>query len=475
MLVCAQVKLDSIGVNKLNGGLKAMAKDDGLVHASWGFCLMDPKTGRIIASHEPKKSLTPASSQKVITTIAALNILGRAHRFETYLEYDGTLAKDSVVTGHLYIRGTGDPTIGSLRMDSIPYDSLLRTWARQVKEKGITTIKGHLIADASAWEDYATVGSWNWDDIGQYYGAGASALNIHENMYTLYYSSTSARAKIDSVRPEIEGMTVWNDVTVGGSGDEAYIYGGPDDYYRYVTGTIPANRKGYAVDGSMPDPPLFLALEFKRILGEEGITVLGQATTVYALKRAGIPVNPTRRLIYTHRSHPLSEIVYHTNMKSHNLFAESLLKAVGKKQTGEGSRSAGAKAIEQYYSLAGIPMDGMHVEDGSGLSRLNYFTPETMCRILVHEMQQDSWSEFLQSLPIAGKTGTLKTYADNTTAEGKIQAKSGSMYKVRSYSGYVRSKSGEWLAFCVVVNNYSCGSTEIKSILEKLAVLMAGV
>jgi len=472
----AQIKLDTTGLNKLKGSLKAMANDDALKHANWGFCLMDPSTNTTLAEYNSEKSLTPASSMKVLTTVAALNLLGSDHRFETFIESDVIPGSDSILHGNIYIRGTGDPTLGALRIDSaFTPDSLLNVWTLALRKKGIAQINGNIIADASYFEDYTTVGSWNWDDIGQYYGAGASGLNFMENAYTIYYSSNKTTAHIDSVLPVIDGLTIWNDVKVAGSGDEAYIYGAPDNYYRYVTGTIPANRKAYPVDGSMPDPPLHLALTFKQTLIDNGIPVSGNAETIYAMKRAGIEINTNRKLLYTHRSVPVSEIVKHTNLKSNNLYAECLLKAIGKKQLGEGSRAAGARSIEGWYALKGLGTTGLHVEDGSGLSRLNYFTPSFMCALLSMEMKQSSYADFQNSLPVAGRTGTLKTFADNTIAEGKVFAKSGSMYKVRSYSGYVRTKSGTYLPFCVIVNNYSCGSTEIKSILEKLMVYMAGI
>ncbi|MBK9507899.1 MAG: D-alanyl-D-alanine carboxypeptidase [Bacteroidetes bacterium] len=223
--------------------------------------------------------------------------------------------------------------------------------------------------------------------------------------------------------PKIEDLTVWNDVKVGGGGDEAYIYGAPDNYYRYVTGTIPVNRKAYTVDGSMPDPPLFLALELKKALINNGVKVDQQATTVYAMKREKLVVNNERKNLYTHTSAPLSDVVYHTNQKSNNLYAETILKTIGKKKQ--------------------------------------------MCSILNMEMKEPTFEQFKKSLPIAGKSGTLTTVADNTVAAGKVFAKSGSMYKVRSYSGYVQTKSGELLSFCVIVNNYTCGSVEIKTKLEK--------
>lgn len=474
--IFAQLKIDTLGLNRLNGGLKALSLDDDLIHSSWGFCLLDPKSGKVISEYGSEKSLVPASSMKVITTISALNLIGENYRYTTAIEYDGVISKDSILTGNLYVRGSGDPTLGYDRLDStLRFDSLFSVWAITLKNKGIKEITGNIIADASAFEDYATPGSWNWDDIGQYYGAGPYGLNVFENSYTLYYSSTSSTSKVDSIYPDIEGLTIWNDVKVGGAGDEAYIYGAPDNYYRYVVGTIPANRKAYPVEGSMPDPPLFLALELKKALADAGIKVQKQATTVYAMKREKLPVNNVRKLLFQYTSPPLSEIVFHTNQKSNNLYAETLLKTAGKVILNDGSRASGVKVVENYWKGRGIDLVGFNMEDGSGLSRLNVITPKQMCVILNYELSQPGFSTFKNSLPIAGQTGTLKTIAANTSAAGKIIAKSGSMYKVRSYSGYVKTKNGDLLPFCVIINNYTCGSAEIKSKLEKLMVWMAGL
>jgi serine-type D-Ala-D-Ala carboxypeptidase/endopeptidase (penicillin-binding protein 4) len=474
--VFAQTKIDSAGLLKLQAGVKALTTDADLTSANWSFCLTDPTTGKIIVAVDEQKSLVPASSQKVVTTIAGINILGSDYRYKTTLEYDGSITKDSVLNGNLYIRGSGDPTLGSARLDStLRFDSLMVIWADIIKRKGINKITGMIISDASVFEDYATPGSWNWDDIGQYYGAGAYGLNVFENTYTVYYSSNTKTCRIDSIYPEIDGMTVHNDVKVGGSGDEAYIYGAPDNYFRYVTGTIPANRKAYPVDGSMPDPPLFLALELKKALLNNGVQVNKQATTVYAMMREKMTVTTERKTLYTHYSKPLKEIVYFTNQKSNNLYAEAILKTIGKQQLKDGSREAGTDAVTAFYAAKGINLKGMNIEDGSGLSRMNVFTTAQMCALLNMEMKQATFADFKTSLPIAGKTGTLKTVADNTVAAGKVFAKSGSMYKVRSYSGYVQTKSGELVSFCVIVNNYTCGSAEIKAKLEKLMVLMAGL
>ncbi|MFI5171827.1 MAG: D-alanyl-D-alanine carboxypeptidase/D-alanyl-D-alanine-endopeptidase [Chitinophagales bacterium] len=476
IVVFSQTKLDTIGINRLNGGIKALSLDADLMHASWGFCITDPKTGKIISEYNSEKSLMPASNMKVVTTITALNLLGENYTYSTAIEYDGTITKEGVLDGNLYIRGSGDPSLGSSRMDStLRFDSLFNVWAIEIKNKGIKKINGNIIADASAFEDYGTPGSWNWDDIGQYYGAGPLGLNVYENKYTIYYSTGSSVSKVDSIFPAIDGLTVYNDVKVGGSGDAAYIYGAPDNYYRYVVGSIPSNKKAYEVDGSMPDAPLFAALELKKALTGKGDEVVKQATTVYAMKREKIEINNQRKLLFEYRSPILKDIVYHTNQKSVNLYAEALLKTTGMVVLNDGSREAGAKAITTYWANRNIDLTGFNMEDGSGLSRLNVVTAKQMCGFLNYELKQPTFAAFKYSLPIAGQTGTLKTIADGTAASGKIFAKSGSMFKVRSYSGYVQTKSGDMLTFCVIVNNYTCGTAEIKSKLEKLMVWMVGL
>ncbi|MBC8046273.1 MAG: D-alanyl-D-alanine carboxypeptidase/D-alanyl-D-alanine-endopeptidase [Fimbriimonadaceae bacterium] len=267
----AQTKTTTSPSDKLNNYISSLKNDDDLTAANWGFCLMDPATGAILAEYNKEKSLMPASGMKAITTLSALNILGADYKYTTTLEYDSTITS-GILNGNLYIKGSGDPTLGSNRIKGNQrFDTLVNDWAVKLKNLGITIIKGNIIADANAFEDYSTPGSWNWDDIGQYYGAGPYGLNVYENAYTIYFSSTKTTSRVDSVFPAIEGLTVYNDTRVG-AGSDAFIYGAPDSYYRYVVGGIPAGRKEYTVRGSMPDPPLFLATELKKALEKNGIT-----------------------------------------------------------------------------------------------------------------------------------------------------------------------------------------------------------
>jgi D-alanyl-D-alanine carboxypeptidase/D-alanyl-D-alanine-endopeptidase (penicillin-binding protein 4) len=447
--------------------LNKWQQDPALRNASWSFTMIDTRSGNLVAHYDKDRSLPPASGIKAITTLAALQLLGPDYRWQTVLQYDGVLLGDSVITGNVYIQGGGDPTLGSSRIQgSLRFDSLVQYWSEQLYASGIRQINGEIVADASWFDNYPTPGSWNWDDIGQYYGAGTYGLNCYENMYTLYYSSGKTTARIDSIFPNIPQLQVSDEVRVYGTGDNAYIYGAPESYNRRVTGSIPANKKAYEVDGSMPNPPAFLANELTRALENKGIRILN--------KPAILIDAATRSNLFTHSSPILDSVLRHTNEKSINLYAETLLKTIGKEINGEGSYSSGVQAVVALFDSAGIDQTGLNLEDGSGLSRLNIITTYQMAALLRYASTQPHFAVYKSSLPVSGKTGTLKSMCKGTIAEGKVMAKSGSMQKIRSYSGYVQGKDGGLYAFSIIVNNYTCGSTEIRSKLEKMMVAMAG-
>ncbi|MBC8046487.1 MAG: D-alanyl-D-alanine carboxypeptidase/D-alanyl-D-alanine-endopeptidase, partial [Fimbriimonadaceae bacterium] len=212
-----------------------------------------------------------------------------------------------------------------------------------------------------------------------------------------------------------------------------------------------------------------------KALEKNGITIEQQVTTMYAIKRLGIKLNKKRNVLLKHTSAPLIEIINETNLESINLYAETLLKTIGKEQLNDGSTTSGSKVVRSYWGEKGMNLKGFNMEDGSGLSRLNVITTMQMCSFLKYAYAQNNFNIYKNSLPVSGESGTLKSITNGTTAEGKIFAKSGSMSKVRSYSGYVQTKSGKLLCFSVMMNNYTCGSAEIKQKLENIMIYMAGL
>lgn len=467
----------SYSQKRLHTEIETLTKDPALKHATWSICVMDTKKDSIIAQYRSGVSLVPASTLKIVTTGAALSMLGSDFVFQTKLQYDGVF--DSVtglLKGNLYILGGGDPTLESENFKS-KKDSLttVEKWALILKAKGIKKIEGAVIGDASIFEDNMTPSQWIWGDMGNYFGAGASGLSYHDNKYTVFFKSGEAGGKttVSGISPAIEGLQLINNVTPGGSDDNAFIYGSQYSNYRIAQGTIPANKSNYEVEGSIPDPALFCAQSLEKALKNIDVSIGKRATTLRALKESGEYKAAARKNLYTHYSPTLDKIVYYTNLKSINLYAEHLLKYICYYKTGNGSGTQGTEIVTNFWENKGIDVSGFFMNDGCGLSRANVITTFIEARILLLMTKDKSYNAFYNSLPVAGRSGSLGGLCEGTLAENNLRAKSGYITRARGYAGYVRNKKGDLLCFSVLANNYECSPAEMKRKLEKLLVAMA--
>jgi D-alanyl-D-alanine carboxypeptidase/D-alanyl-D-alanine-endopeptidase (penicillin-binding protein 4) len=384
-------------------------------HASVSAYAVNIKTGKVVMDENSDKSLMPASCVKAITTAAALQILGPEMRFQTDLEYDGTIDSEGTLQGNLYIRGGGDPCLGSDRIEGVlSWDKQIVCWADVVAKLGIKRIEGEVIGDSSRWEKALAPPCWMWGDLGNYYGAGASALTFHENLYTLTFKPGKEGEKTTILRldPPIAGLKVENEVTTGpiGSGDQACIYGSEYSMVQYVRGTIPAGVTEFSIKGAIPDPASFCRHLLLKALETKGIAILQQ-------KIGG----GKRTVFHTTYSPPVKEIVYWTNQRSINLYAEHLLKKMGEVVFHEGSTRAGIKAVTDFWRSKKINLDGFNMADGSGLSRKNLVTAKQFVAILSQVQKTEIFPLFMESLP---------------EVANHVKAKDGGMSLVRCYVGY---------------------------------------
>lgn len=475
----AQVSAKVQGVGNLNAEIEKLKNDSDLSHASWGICVMRTKTGETITQYNDNISLTPASTLKAVTTAAGLSILGSDYTYQTTLEYDGVYDSiNGIIKGNLYIKGSGDPTIESQYFKNKDTPTpLTQKWAEELKAKGIKKIEGAIIADASAFEFETVPSTWIWGDMGNYYGAGASGLSYMDNMYTLYFKSGKSgdTTSITKTEPELLNLRINNYVKANGSDDNAYIYGAPYSYERYVTGTIPPYKTDFDVKGSMPDPPYFFAYQLSQSLLNSGVEVVHSPTSlrILQLNNSYRPQARKKLLIYT--SPTLDKIVYFTNLNSNNLFAEHILKTIALKIQGRGSENTGTDEVLKFWKAKGINTGGMYMQDGCGLSRGNSITPNQLASVFRLMTLDSAYTSFYNSLPVAGKTGTMVRLCKGTFAENNLRAKTGSLSRVRSFAGYVTTKNEEQLCFSIIVNNYDCSSAEIRKKLERLMVLIAEI
>ncbi len=329
--VNAQSTVDNALLKEIN----TLSADPVMKYGQLAVSVRALKTGLPVVSENAQKNMPPASNLKLLTTAAALKILGENYTFQTVLEYDGEL-KDSVLTGNIYITGSGDPTLGTDRYKGYPaWEELIALWVKKIKEAGIRKINGAVVADASVFDQSMIPDHWPWGDIGNYYGAGVFGLNINENLYRVYFKGTSEgdSARLVKVSPLLSTVQFINEVKTGasGSGDKAYLYSAPRSNVIYMKGTIPANTEQFAVRGAVPDPPLLCATLLYDALAAKKVNVTQQAYVLMKKNSAGLPRVP----LHVYQSPSLKEIAKQTNVNSINLNAEVLLKTGGQKKIRE--------------------------------------------------------------------------------------------------------------------------------------------
>jgi D-alanyl-D-alanine carboxypeptidase/D-alanyl-D-alanine-endopeptidase (penicillin-binding protein 4) len=395
-------------------------------HAMVGIYAVNMETSEVILNQNSDLSFMPASCMKLITTAAALHILGSATRFETNLQYDGIINSEKTLVGNIYIQGGGDPLLGSKRIEG--WQSQINLWVDEIKKLGIKKIAGKIISDSSKWEKAMASPSWLWEDLGNYYGSGASALSFYENSYDLTFKGGKAvleKTSVIKTNPPLKSLIIQNEVTTGParSGDRACLYGSEFSFTQYVRGTIPLDADEFTIKGAIPDPGLAIEELLREKLEAEQITLLSET----------INSKSPRITIHTTYSPPIEKIVYWTNQDSVNLYAEHLLKKMGEVSYNDGSTQGGIKATIDFLTSLEIDTSGFHMADGSGLSRKNLITPKQMVLFLLKLKKSPYFPLFYESLPLI---------------DDSIKAKSGSMAFCKGYAGYSKN-----IAFAIFINN----------------------
>jgi len=467
ILLLAMGHFTNIAQSSLQSKISAFTKANNLKSANISIDVRDLTTNQSLAAYQADKSLSPASSVKLFITAIALDKLGKDFKYKTELRHDGTAEKGKL-NGNLYIVGSGDPTLGSDQLPSgLHLNQLLEKFCISLQEKEMTSINGNIIADASCFDSAVIPPTWPWIDLGNYYACGTHGLNVHENFYYLTIDQTpkiSARPDCCGTDPNIPELNFNNELLTAApnSGDNAYIYGAPYTFTRFIRGTIPAGNGTFIIKGSIPDPPLLMAQLLKKSLGQYYLSATGNAQTTFLKSQKTYP-------IMTHESPSLLEIVRRTNLKSVNLYAEALLKTLGKEFKYEGSFKKGLEYVAEYLKQKGCNTDGLFLMDGSGLSPNNGVSASHFTQLLKIIFDNKSlYDNFKSTLPISGQTGTMKHLLKNSPATGKLYVKSGSMERVRSYTGFASTQSGKTVGFSIIVNNYQGSARPLVKEIEKL-------
>ena len=447
--------------------------------------MVQDMSGHVVAQREAGRRMVPASNLKLITTGTALHALGPDFRFETSLGYTGEIDADGTLHGDVYIVGGGDPTIGVIDTVAVKPDALFWRWKSLLKDAGISRIDGRVIGDGRAYEGHLENQSWSYDDTGTYYGAGCNALSFYENAidYAVSAGVEGEPVKVTQRYPDTPWMHFGNLTSTGpkGTGNSLYLYTTDLAPYAEMRGTFAVDRKQKLEHFANKYGALTCAYYFWQNLRSTGWTVSGGYADIdrggYVRGRDFVPADKagTPKLVGKSESPVLSRIVRQTNVLSDNFYAEAIFRQMGEKATGiavyDSCRVAVADVLED---LVPGGLEGLRLEDGSGLSRLNTVSPTFLASFLRSMTRSRGFNAFLASLPKPGE-GTVATLLPKLPAEKKarVRVKSGSMDGVLCYSGYILDESGNpKFVFSLMVN----GATAKTAVLrDTLGTLIEGI
>ncbi|MDQ3674661.1 MAG: D-alanyl-D-alanine carboxypeptidase/D-alanyl-D-alanine-endopeptidase [Gemmatimonadota bacterium] len=385
-------------------------------NAHWGVLVVNPRTGDTLYSRNAGKLFMPASNQKIITTAVALALLGPDYTYRTTFATTGEV-RDSLLDGDLIVIGRGDPTVSD-RMRGLA-TLVMDTLADSVRTHGIRQIGGELAHSGNAFPDSTRGYGWEWDDLGEYYGAGVDELTFNEGT-----APTTIGPLPDTVRDS--------------------LYSGPakDPARAYLEALHDAlTRKNVVVDGGVAD--------------------------------SAAPMPFQLDTLFTYTSPPLRTILPVLMKPSQNQVAELVFKTIGLERGGLGTADSARSVVARQLVAWGAESDGFKVADGSGLSRHNLISPETIVAVLDAMQRDTAFAVFYNTMPVAGIDGTLKDRMKGTPAEGNVRAKTGSISAARSLSGYVTTADGERLLFSVMANNWTTPSGAVLAVIDQIAATLA--
>jgi len=424
---------------RLSQSFNTLLEDPQAKYAMSSIIVLDANTGKQIYAKNENIGLATASTLKTITSATAFSLLGKDFRYQTTLSYSGSIAADGTLKGDIIITGGGDPTLASWRYEN-KEAAVLNQWVAAIKAAGIKKIEGKVIGDDRLWGTQSTPEGWTWQDIGNYFGAGPSALSWRENQFDIKLRANNTVSVLKTV-PAMPYLTIINELEAGaaGTGDRAYAFLPPMATIAYLRGSWARDISKSGISVALPDPAYDAAFRLQDTLHRSGITVSNAAASARQLAAVKQQVPAGTQKLSTISSPSLSEIVFWLNKKSVNLYAEHLLKTIAWKSGKEATTRNGASTEIAFWAGKGLDRNALNIIDGSGLSPANRVTTSAMANILFQAQKEDWFADFYKSLP------------DNNG----MKIKSGTINDVSAFAGYYTADNGNKYVVVININNYS--------------------
>lgn len=450
---------------KISKALDAILDEPEFNNSRWGVAVMSLASGKVLYQRNGNKLFTPASNMKLYSTAVSLDLLGADYRWRTSVYSETDPDQSGTIQGDLILYGRGAPDLTALnKQDS---KNSLEELAKSLSARGVKRIEGNIVGDESYFRGDPTGQGWQWNDLQWYFGAEASALSINANSVEVSITpGTKVNEPAIVVTNDVDGyVEVVNNVSTVAPGEKIKlgVNRGLSDNRITVWGQYPVGEKGYGATLAVHRPSLWAANMFKRALANQGITVNGSVKYRDSRMPLKDRFNPEGKRELAHvQSRPLSDIIKTTNKYSVNLYAELLLRTLGRerepmlnldnRESREiGDEELGGQLIKLWLRRNGGNTSGLAIHDGSGLSRLDLVTPIATTQLLRAIRLTNSGEVFLRSLPISATDGTLGGRLSE--AKGAIFAKTGALTYDNSLSGYLVGKNNQVYLFSVICND----------------------
>lgn len=463
----------ALGAGQLQDEVRDLIQSSKLGAARVGVCLMDPRDGTLLASYNAYEPFTPASNMKLLTSGAAVMVLGPDFVFKTEVALDGT---------KLIIKGSGDPALGDPEVlkrgdKNLTVDDMLRTVAGALPKAGITSVS-EVIVDDRVFDREFVHPRWNKENLHLAYSAPVAGINFHTNVLSVFpkpHPSGPGATPLYSTQPDVSWLRIDTSKarTISKGSNTVWLARNGDDTSFIMRGDVAVQAK-VAADVTLGEPPIFFGRVMATNLISAGVKIADQTVvgsnipTNVRVVQSDEAINDGRVLAVI--STPIDEVLRRCNVDSENLYAESLFKRMGHAITKEpGSWTNGAAVLRMMLSkeLGPEAAASTTVSDGSGLSPDNKVSPHTVAAWL-SDISKKSWGPtFIHSLATPGE-GTLEKRFRTTKLRNQVYAKSGYIKGVRCLSGFVNDPaSGESLVFSILINDLPSGGSEIEHMESK--------
>lgn len=477
---------------QFRAAVDSMVNDPQWKNAHWGILIVDPERGDTLYSHNADKLFMPASNQKIVTGAVGLTQLGAEYQWRTAVELRGT-KKGATFTGDIVLHGRGDPS-WSDAMRGGKASSALAPIADALNKRGITRVVGNIVAEGDAFSDAIYGFGWAFDDFDFGYSAPVDELFFNEGFFTLKVKAGQQNGKLLSVassplkdypRVVVRAVARERSDTSGGNRALEATWDSTASTV-IVTGTLPMGDSS-SIELSYRHPNDAAIAALREVLAERKIVVA-------APKRAGpvrdkpkapqasagfeqVFVKPvaTRAMdtLVVLASPPLRDVLKRLEKPSQNQMAEILYKTAALEKTGFGRADSARALVQRQLVEWGVAPEAIAVRDGSGLSRHDYVAPRALVQILDKMRRSPLFDVFYAALPIAGVDGTVASRMRNTAAANNVHAKTGTLDKARSLSGYVTTADGQMLVFSFLCNNFTVSTRNVERVQDAISVRLA--